>query len=160
MYANHGSMKKPAHEIEGVNGRMDGLQAAVLSAKLPYVEAWSNKRREKAQLYNELLKDAEGITVPITHQGATHVFHLYVVRVKKRDKLQTYLKECGVSTGVHYPTALSLLKAYEHLGYKEEDFPVAAAYQNEILFLHIFPERTEDEIEYVAENIKGFFSKG
>ena len=160
MYANHGSMQKHAHEIEGVNSRMDGLQAAILSVKLPHIMDWSKRRFEKALKYNKLLAGIDGVTIPALRPDSTHVFHLYVIRTKRRDELQAYLKEHGIATGVHYPTALPLLKAYEALGYKASDLPVAAAYQSEILSLPIFPELREGEIEYVAGKIKAFFSKG
>ena len=88
MFANHGSLKKHEHEFEGINSRMDGLQAAILSVKLPYIHEWNQKRLQNSLLYNELLRDVEGVVTPKIRSNAKHVFHLYVIRTKKRDELQ------------------------------------------------------------------------
>ena len=157
MIANHGSLKKHEHEMEGINSRMDGIQAGVLSVKLKYINEWTKKRLENALLYNYLLKDVEGITAPEIRNNSTHVFHLYVIRTNKRDELQKYLKENGITTGIHYPKALPFLKAYDHFDYNTKDFPIAYQYQNEILSLPMFPEMTEKMIADVSNKIKYFF---
>ena len=156
MFANHGSLIKHKHEFEGINSRMDGIQAAILSVKLPYIYEWNQKRLQNALLYNEFLSDVKGVVTPKLRQNAKHIFHLYVIRAKKRDELQIYLKEHGISTGIHYPTALPFLKAYDYLEHKPEDFPLAYNYQSEILSLPMFPELTEEQISYVVEKIKEF----
>jgi len=153
--ANHGQLKKHHHVREGRNSRMDTLQAAILLAKLPYIDQWTNARIKKAALYNKLLKDS-GLIVPATKNNYTHVFHLYVIRTEKREALQAYLKDHGVETAVHYPTALPLLPCYHSYGYQSADFPIAFHNQARILSLPIYAEITNEQIEYVARLIKNF----
>lgn len=157
MFANHGALKKHEHQIEGINSRLDGLQAAILSAKLPHLKDWTAGRQRVAARYNELLDDIVGLELPVTAPGRTHVYHLYVVRCQSRDALQNFLRNKGISTGIHYPTALPLLPAYRYLGNIAEQFPRAAQYQNEILSLPMFPELVDEQIEYVAKSIREFF---
>lgn len=157
MFANHGALKKHHHKIEGINSRLDGLQAAILDVKLNYIDGWNNKRLKNAHLYNELLKDVKEIRTPKIRKDAKHVFHLYVVRVENREELIGYLNEKGISTSIHYPTPLPFLEAYNYLGYKKSDFPVANRYRNKILSLPMFPELSEQQINYVVERIKEFY---
>ncbi|EKD28512.1 MAG: hypothetical protein ACD_79C00287G0019 [uncultured bacterium] len=157
MFANHGSVTKHDHEIEGINSRMDGIQAAVLTVKLQYILEWNEKRLQNALLYNKLLKNIIQIKTPEIRTDCTHIFHLYVIRSEKRNELQKYLQENNISTAIHYPKALPFLKAYGYLNNKEKDFPVAYKYQNEILSLPMFPELSSEEIEYVCEKISSFF---
>lgn len=159
MFANHGALKKHEHEIEGINSRMDGLQAAILSVKLPYIEEWNKKRYQNACLYNEQLKDIDPIAVPKIRPNVSHIFHLYVIRTKRRNDLQKYLKEQDVTTGIHYPVALPFMKAYEYLNHKEEDFPVAYQYQSEILSLPMYPELSNSSISLVVDQIRDFLTK-
>ena len=156
MFANHGSLKKHEHEFEGINSRMDGLQAAILSVKLPYINKWSQERLNNALKYNNLLKDVDGIEIPRIHSDVKHVFHLYVIRTGKRNQLQKHLKENGIATGIHYPTPLPFLKAYDYLGHKPEDFPVAYSYKDKILSLPMFPELSHEQMEYIVDTIKHF----
>jgi len=156
MFANHGALKKHHHELEGINSRLDGLQASILLAKLPFIHEWNQKRYQHALAYNELLKDIKFITIPKIRPACRHIFHLYVIRTHNRDHLQNYLKNKGIETAIHYPTALPFLNAYNYLGHKPDDFPLAYQYQSEILSLPMYPEMTTDMIEYVAENIKSF----
>jgi len=156
MFANHGSLKKHEHQIEGVNSRMDGLQAAILSVKLTHINGWNEKRYQNALIYNELLEDVEEIVIPKIRGDSTHIFHLYVIRTKKRDKLQTYLGEHGISTAIHYPVALPFMQAYSYLAYKPEDFPVAYQYQNEIMSLPMYPELSSSLISFIADQIREF----
>ena len=157
MFANHGSLTKHEHEFEGINSRMDGIQSAILFVKLPYIHEWNQKRLQNSLLYNELLRDVEGVVTPKIRSNAKHVFHLYVIRTKKRDELQKYLKDHGISTGIHYPTALPFLKAYEYLGHKPDDFPMAYQYQDKILSIPIFAELTKEQISYICDCIASFF---
>ena len=157
MYANHGALKKHQHEIEGINSRMDGLQAAILSAKLPFIEKWTDCRIRNAKLYDQYLSEIPQITLPGVREDSVHTFHLYVIRTHQRDELMSYLKENGIETAVHYPTALPNLKCYQYLEYKPDHFPVATAYQSKILSLPIYPELTEPMIAYVAEKLKNYF---
>lgn len=158
MFANHGALKKHHHMIEGINSRMDGMQAAVLNVKLDHILKWTDKRIENANIYNHFLSDIDEIVLPAVRPSTKHTFHLYVIRCKKREKLSTYLDENGISTAIHYPTILPNLPAYDYLDYKNEDFPVASAYQNEILSLPMYPELKKEQIEYVALKIKEFYS--
>jgi dTDP-4-amino-4,6-dideoxygalactose transaminase len=154
-FANHGRIGKYDHEIEGVNSRLDGLQAAILGIKLKYLEGWSELRRKNAYLYNKYLKGTDLVTpVEIDHVKA--VYHLYVVRVKKelRQSLQDHLGSKGISTGIHYPIALPNLKAYSYLNHNRNDFPQATMVSEEILSLPIYPELTEEQIQYIAEETK------
>jgi dTDP-4-amino-4,6-dideoxygalactose transaminase len=157
MIANHGSLVKHEHEIEGMNSRLDGLQAAILSVKLKYIHRWNEARREHAMTYNKLLGYIKGITLPAIKKDSSHIFHLYVIRTEKRDALMNYLKDKGVEVAIHYPTALPFLKAYEYLGHTPEDFPVAYRYQEEILSLPMYPELTKEQMEFVGKTIHSFF---
>jgi len=156
MYANHGSLKKHEHQIEGINSRLDGLQAAILSVKLKYIEKWNQSRYEKAKLYSELLKDMVGVITPKVRDCVRHVFHIYAIQTKGRDKLMVYLKEKGITTQIHYPRALPFLQAYKRLGYRGEDLPLAFSIPNELLSLPMYPELSESQIEYVVDKIKEF----
>ena len=152
MIANHGRVKKYDHEFEGVNSRLDGLQAAILCVKLKYLKNWIDKRRMVAGLYDELLKNCD-VVVPAVLDGVRHVYHLYVIRIKGRDAVQSALKERGIATGIHYPIALPNLHAYQYLGHNSDDFPVATQYSKEILSLPIYPELHKEQVEYVCEHL-------
>jgi dTDP-4-amino-4,6-dideoxygalactose transaminase len=157
MFANHGRIGKYDHEIEGVNSRLDGLQAAILRVKLKHLPEWTEARRRNAYCYNNYLKDS-GVITPVEINDVTTVYHLYVVRVKKelRQKLQDHLQSRGISTGIHYPIALPNLLAYAYLGHSEQDFPEATKASQEIVSLPMFPELNESQIQYIAESIKSF----
>ena len=157
--ANHGALLKDDHLFEGLNSRMDSLQAAVLLAKLPSLKSWNSKRLQHAHEYNEQLRSVAEITLPFIRPGTDHTFHLYVIRIKERNALKAFLEERGIQSLIHYPSALPLLPAYQHRGHSTSDFPVAATLQDEVLSLPVFPELTSDEIGYVCENIKEFFRK-
>ncbi len=159
MIANHGRVEKYNHEIEGVNSRLDGIQAAILEVKLRHLTEWTDSRRKNAYLYNKYLEDTELIT-PFEIANVKAVYHLYVVRVKKdlRQKLQEHLKSNGISSGIHYPIALPNLKAYKYLKHSETDFPEATKASQEILSLPMCPELTESQIEYISKEIKTYFS--
>lgn len=159
MYANHGALVKHQHEMEGVNSRLDGLQAALLSAKLPHVAAWTEARQAVARMYDRLLTGLGDLRLPRVQEGATHVFHLYVVQTDQRDELKGFLADRGIETAVHYPTALPLLPAYSYLGGDAATFPRAAATQSRILSLPMYPELSREMIEYVADSIREFFSR-
>jgi dTDP-4-amino-4,6-dideoxygalactose transaminase len=159
MFARHGALKKHEHQIEGINSRMDGLQAAILSAKLPYILQWTKARINCADFYNNSLSNISQIVLPKRREKTLHSYHLYVIRAENRDLLATFMREKNIETAIHYPTALPNLKAYEYLGYRADDFPIATAYQRQILSLPIYPELTRVQMEYVAECIKSFYSK-
>jgi dTDP-4-amino-4,6-dideoxygalactose transaminase len=155
MIANHGRLSKYDHEFEGVNSRLDGIQAAILEVKLRHLEEWTEKRRQNSYLYNEYLEET-GVIIPAELDNISSVYHLYVIRVPMeiRQKLQNHLREKGISSAIHYPIALPNLKAYQHLGHQPSDFPVASRYQNEILSLPIYPELEEKYIEFIANLVK------
>ena len=153
-FSRHGALGKHDHEIEGINSRLDGLQAAILSVKLKYIHEWTDLRIQHAALYNKLLSANEDIAIPRTHQDAKHVFHLYVIRIESRDGLQNHLKDNGISIGIHYPTALPFLKAYNYLRHTPKDFPVAYEYPNQILSLPIYPELSNNDQRIIIDTIK------
>jgi len=157
MLRNHGRLTaKYEHEIEGYSSRLDNLQAAILRVKLRYLNEWNESRRENAKKYNELLSNIAGIITPYEADYAKHVYHLYVIRTVNRDKLREELKSEGVATGIHYPIPLHLQPAYNYLGYKRGDFPVAEKASQEILSLPMFAELTDEQIEEIVKFIKYF----
>ncbi len=156
MISQHGqSGRKHSHQIEGRNSRMDGIHAAILDVKLKYLDQWTELRISHAGRYTELLAGSDHI-LPKVKPGVRHVFHLYVVRSKQRDKLMNYLGEKGISTTIQYPVALPLLEAYKDRGFSANDFPVASVIQDEVLSIPMFPELRSDEIEYIAASIRSF----
>jgi len=140
--------------MEGINSRMDGLQAAILNVKLPHLPAWTTARHWVAARYNELLNDVDGLTTPKVGGDRSHVYHLYVVATDKRDSLKKALADSEITTSLNYPKALPFYPAYAYLGHKPADFPAAYRNQSRILSLPIFPEMTDEMIEYVVDNTK------
>jgi dTDP-4-amino-4,6-dideoxygalactose transaminase len=159
MYARHGALKKHEHQIEGVNSRLDGLQAAILSAKLRHILDWTAARIRCADTYDQLLSGVSSIVTPKRRENTKHSFHLYVIRAENRDGLAQHLKANNIETAIHYPTALPNLDAYAYLGHRPEDFPIATAYQSQILSLPIYPELSSAQMEYVGDCIKSFYSR-
>lgn len=157
MYARHGGLKKSEHLIEGINSRLDGLQAAILNVKLKYIHDWTAARQRVAAMYGQLLSGIGQIVTPSVPAGREHVYHLYVVRTERREALRQYLKERGIETGLHYPVALPFLPAYKYLDNTPGDFPVVYDNQNRILSLPIYPEITEESIQYVAGAVRTFW---
>lgn len=158
MLRDHGRKigEKYDSAILGYNHRLDGLQAAILNVKLKYLEGWTENRIKNAAYYGEFLKGSD-VVAPVVKEYNRHVYHLYVIRTKKRDELQKYLKEKGVSSGIHYPVPSHLQQAFKYLNLHEGSFPLTEQYSKEILSLPMFPELTKEEIEYIAENVLGFF---
>jgi dTDP-4-amino-4,6-dideoxygalactose transaminase len=155
MLRNYGQKEKYHHLFIAYNRRLDTLQAAVLRVKLGRLDEWNQARRRNAQLYNEFLANTAVVT-PVEASYAQHVYHLYVVRVQDRDGLQEHLKSRGVSTGIHYPIPVHLQEAYRYLGYQKGDFPITERYAEEILSLPMYPELTEEQIQYVVQAINDF----
>lgn len=151
--ANHGQIAKHDHEIEGRNSRLDVLQAAILSAKLPYLNKWTENRIQNALLYTELLKKSN-IKTPQVRPESKHVFHLYVIRTNNRDELQKQLQQEGIQTAIHYPQALPFLKCYQNRAFLPTDFPTAFRFQKEILSLPMYAELSREHIEYVVNKIQ------
>lgn len=155
---DHGSGSKYHHDMVGLNGRLDEIQAVVLRAKLPHLGEWNQKRREHAAKYNNLLQGLP-VQTPTELADNQHVYHLYVIRVSNRDQLQSYLKEQGVFTGIHYPVPIHLQQAVANLGYTKGSLPVTERITSEILSLPMYAELTDDQIGYVVSNITEFISK-
>lgn len=159
MYANHGALVKHQHIIEGVNSRLDGLQAAILSVKLPFIDEWNKKRYEAALYYNSILSEIKQINTPEIRDNASHIFHVYCIKAECRDELQKYLHENGIETAIHYPVPLPFMEAYKYLGYKQSDFPVVAKNQSKLLSLPMYPELTKEQANYIAKIISDFYKK-
>lgn len=158
MLRDHGQKEKYNHKYIGYNYRMTGFQGAILNVKLRHLNEWIRLRREKAALYSSLLNGAFGVEIPKEQEYAKHVYHLYVIRTRERDKLAEHLKNKEIDTGMHYPIPLHLQEAYSFLWHKAGDFPAAEQAAKEILSLPMFPELTEEQIRYVADAIKEFGS--
>jgi len=150
-FARHGG--KGEHIMEGINSRMDGLQGAILGAKLPHLRAWTEARRRVAARYDELLAGVGDLVLPRIAPGRDHVYHLYVIRTARRDALRKHLSEAGISTSLNYPKALPYYPAYAYLGHQPSDFPNAYANQSRILSLPIYPEMDEKAQRYVLDRI-------
>ncbi|MBD39935.1 MAG: hypothetical protein CMB11_06075 [Euryarchaeota archaeon] len=151
--ANHGRQDKYLHQFEGVNSRLDGLQAAILRVKLRHIDAWNAARREVASWYDELLAGYNSIRLPQIREEAEHVFHLYVVQVEERDRIREYLNDRGIGAGVHYPVPLHEQPALAYLGLKSEDLPVTSKLGKTILSLPIYPELTRAQAERVVATL-------
>jgi len=154
MLRDHGQSRKYFHDIEGYNGRLDAIQAGILRAKLPYLANWNTKRRENARRYDELLAPAAGaLTLPYVPGWSRPVHHLYVVGLADRDRLRADLARDGIDTGIHYPVPLHLLKAYEALGFRRGDFPVAERTASQVLSLPMFPELRAEQQRVVTDAV-------
>ena len=150
---NYGSDRKYYNELIGFNMRLDELQAAFLSVKLKQLPLWTFQRQKIASIYDELLKDIPGVIVPKIAKNASHVYHLYVIRIKNRDGLQKFLVDNGITTMIHYPVPPHLQNAYSNLGYNKGDFPIAEELANTVLSLPIWPGMNRDHIIQVANKI-------
>jgi dTDP-4-amino-4,6-dideoxygalactose transaminase len=159
MLRNHGRTKKYEHDFEGFNCRMDGLQAAILSAKLPYLEQWTEQRRINSHLYNQLLSNIPGLKTPPDPDNVRAVYHLYVIQCKNRSTLQSHLQKQGIATGIHYPIPLHLQPAYAYLGLPDGSFPVTENLSKKILSLPMYPELTEEQIRFVCKKVKAALSR-
>lgn len=156
---NYGSEKKYQNEIIGVNSRLDEMQAAFILVKLKHLLEWTSERNRIALKYNKGLANIEGLHLPLSAPLAEHVYHLYVVRTKKREKLQQYLSTNGIETAIHYPIPPHLQKAYEHLGFKPGDFPIAEELADTCLSLPLYPGLSDAGIETVIKSIKSFYAE-
>jgi len=152
VIANHGSTTKYCHDIEGVNSRLDSVQAAILRVKLRRLDDWNAQRRDHAAFYVKALHDTDLIPVSV-HPDAEPVWHLFVVRTSDRERLQIRLKEDGVATGIHYPTPLHLLPAYSYLGIPAGSLPVTERVASKILSLPMYPELSTNQLEIVVKSL-------
>jgi dTDP-4-amino-4,6-dideoxygalactose transaminase len=152
MLRDWGQEKKYQHVMKGFNARLEGVQGAALRVKLRHLEAWTEARRERAALYDRLLRDAD-VTTPAQMPWARHVYHVYAIRTPGRDALQAALLEREIQTGIHYPQPVHLLEGYRDLGYDDGDFPVAERAAVETLSLPMYPELPLDWVEEVASAV-------
>jgi dTDP-4-amino-4,6-dideoxygalactose transaminase len=155
MLRNYGEEKKYYSLVDGFNSRLDELQAAILRKKMNYLSQWNEKRRKHAELYNALLIDTN-VKTPVEKSYAKHVYHLYVIRTNKRDKLQQWLRSKGIASLIHYPLPVHFHPAYKDMNYSRGIFPISEKLSAEILSLAIFPELDDYQIEYICRAIKEF----
>lgn len=156
MMRDLGQKEKYHHLVVGYNSRLDTIQAAVLNVKLKYLSEWNDSRKIVAEMYKEALRGG-GCILPFQEDYVMANWHLFVIRIKERDKLRKHLTDKGISTGIHYPYPLHLTPALSYLGYKVGDFPEAEKICNEILSLPIFPHLQKSEVRYVVESLKEFY---
>lgn len=156
MLRDHGSEKKYYHELLGYNARLEGIQGAVLNAKLRHLDKWNTERNRVARRYNELLAGGP-VTIPDMHPDYVQVFHLYVIETDRREELQQFLQTQQISTLIHYPVPIHLQNAFSQLGKKRGSFPVTEKMADRIVSLPMFPELSDEQIQFVAAKIKEFF---
>jgi dTDP-4-amino-4,6-dideoxygalactose transaminase len=154
---NYGQIQKYEHTEQGLNARLDSLQAAVLSVKLPHLPGWNEARQRHADEYRRLLAEVRGLTFQQQASYSTHIYHLFMVETEARDSLQAHLSGAGIQTGIHYPKPIHLQPAYQSLGYQAGDFPETERLARRILSLPMFPELTNDQIARVSNAISAFF---
>ncbi len=156
-FRKHGQVGKYSYKFIGFNSRLDSIQAAILLAKIAHLEAWNNARRGVATKYDGMLK---GLPVerPYVAAYAEHVYHQYTIKVERRDELRSFLADRGIGTAIHYPLGLHLQEAYRPLGYSEGDLPNCEDASRRVLSLPMFPELTDNEIEYVVGAVREFFN--
>ena len=154
MLRDHGQSRKYYHEVVGINGRMDGIQGAVLSLKLKYLESWNKLRREHAALYGRLLQGIGTVATPREMPYAHHVYHVYAVRAPGRERLIDGLAASGIACGVHYPVPIHLQRAYASRSERTGSFPVAERCAEELVSLPMFPELSDEQIAYVCGELR------
>lgn len=156
--ANHGMVKKYHYERIGVNSRLDNIQAAILDVKLKHLPGHIKARQEAAAWYDEKLKGIGDLKLPVRFSNSSHTFHQYTVRTSERDQLSEYLKSKNIPTMIYYPESLHLQPAYQYLGYKKGDFPVAEELTRTVLSLPMHTELDKEQLEYITEQIIEYFS--
>jgi len=157
MIANHGSKVRYVHERLGMNSRLDALQAAILNVKIKYIDEWNNKRIQNAKLYSERLKDVKQVITPTYPEYSKHIFHQYTIKVENRDDLQKFLTSKNIPTAIHYPVPLHLQPAFR--GFAEEgSLPYAEEAAKKVLSLPMHPDLEIEEIDYITNLIKEFYS--
>ncbi len=155
MLRVHGIERRYFHDLHGYNSRLDEIQAAILRVKLPHLDKWNNRRAEIAARYTEGLKGLP-LELPVTGPGNKHIYHVFALLTVARDALQKHLADNGVPTLIYYPLAMHLQKLYSNLGFKEGDFPVAEGTSKRILPLPMYPELTNEQVDYVVQTIRTF----
>ncbi len=154
---NYGSEKKYYNMIKGINSRLDEMQAAFLDVKLKYLNEWNRERNEIATYYNEGLKNVTDIILPVTANECTSVFHIYMIRTKRRDELQEFLRNKGIGSLIHYPVPPHMQEAYKEMDCKKGDFPIAEEIANTCLSLPLYPGLTHAQVDYITDMIASFF---
>lgn len=155
---NYGSQQKYFNEVKGYNSRLDELQSAILSVKLNLLNSWNEERKKIAAYYNNQLCNIDNFILPEIANDATSVYHLYVIRTTKRDRLKNYLSQKGIGCGIHYPLPPHLQFAFRELEYKKGDYPIAEEIANTCLSLPIYPGLSMDAIHIICIAIKQFFN--
>jgi len=154
----YGQRKKYHHVTMGRNSRLDEIQASILRIKLKYLDRWNEKRQQAARYYQRLLQSFDpDVIIPRSLSGRQHVFHLYVIRLKKRTQLIEYLAKRNIRTAIHYPIPLHLQQTFKYLGYRRNDLPVSEKLSGELLSLPMYPEIKRNDIREVADNIRSFY---
>jgi len=156
MYSRHGGLKKGDHIFEGINSRLDGIQAAILNVKMQKLVTWTDRRIEIAAIYDVNIKNDKLIKRSVSSYKYKHVYHLYVIECENRDELKNYLASKNIESVINYPVALPFLPAYNHLKCGQSEFTSAFAAQNRILSIPIFPEMSDEQIEYVVDALNDF----
>lgn len=159
-FARHGGLKKGDHEIEGINSRMDGLQAAILNVKLPHLTEWTNKRRFLAQRYNEILAEVSALALPVERAHVKNVWHVYQIQTSGRDSLQNFLKDRSIQTSINYPRALPFLPCYSDREYSFDVFSNAFSLSQKTLSLPLFPDMTKAQQDAVIESVFDWANQG
>ena len=160
MFSNHGRTAKYLHEFEGINSRLDAIQAALLKVCLPHVDEWNAKRRQVAAWYAEGLKGIKQVVTPQVLPGAEPIYHVYCIVVPDREALQNHLKKSDIETGIHYPYSLNVLPAYAHLNQGKGSFPEAEHACEHMLSLPMFPAMMREEVDFVCKTVRTFYSQG
>lgn len=156
-FGNHGALQKEDHTMEGMNSRMDSIQAAVLLQRLPNLKSSNSKRIENAAYYAEQLQGIKEIKLPFVQENTMHTFHIYAIRTQKRNALKAYLANQGIQTLIHYSTALPFLPPYKDFIHNQSNFPVASVLQDELLSLPIHPALKREQLDYICEHVRKFF---
>lgn len=160
LLRDHGSPERYHHEMIGLNGRLDEIQAAVLRAKLPHLDSWNSRRRANAARYTESLTDLDAVLTPYVADYSEHAFHLYVLQLRHRDDLASHLRDGGIGVGIHYPIPCHLQPAFRFLGYTEGDLPVTEEIATRVISLPMYPELTAEQCVYVVDAIRDFYGRG
>ena len=157
MLRNYGSRKKYYNEVKGYNSRLDPIQAAFLIVKLKWLDDWNERRRRIAAQYLSELGGVANLTLPKVLQGSLPVWHLFVIRCRQRDALQSHLEKCGVGTLIHYPVPPHLSEAYSSESMFASEFPLAVEIAETCLSLPIYPQMSEEQVSYVCSAVRSFF---
>ena len=155
----HGSVKTYFHEEVGYNSRLDALQAVVLEAKLPHLEAWSTARRHNASLYDKAFADLDGVRTPVIDSNNESIYNQYTLRAERRDDLQAFLKKRGIGNSVYYPLPLHMQPCFAYLGYEEGDFPESERASKEVVSLPVYPELTDSQRDEVISAVRAFYGR-